>query len=366
MESANDAAGLGVELSNPVSESGFGRLRQLGVASWSAVGVILLVVVVAGGISALSGILTPLVIAVILGTVFEPVVTWLVKLRLPRTLAAAIVLLVATALAMVVAVVVVRGFIQQMPEITRQLLSGWDQLMAWVRSLDIDPAWIDQLRKAGSEYAGVAGRGAMGLATGAIFGAVSFGIGTFFALYFLFFVLRDGQIFPAWVARITGQDRELLAQIDVNVRQSLRGYFSGTAVTALITGPIFVIPLLLLGIPLVIPMIILYFFSSFVPYVGAWVTGAFAVLIAFGFGGAPAALIVALSLLVSNGVVQSAVNSWALGSSLNLHPVMVLLSTIIGGVVAGVLGMVLGPPVMSAIQKAWATVRSYRERSARV
>ena len=81
MNTANGTAGRMAGDDHPAGDSGFGRLRQLGVASWSAVGVILLVVVVAGGISALSGILTPLVIAVILGTVFEPVVTWLVKLR---------------------------------------------------------------------------------------------------------------------------------------------------------------------------------------------------------------------------------------------------------------------------------------------
>ena len=95
------------------------------------------------------------------------------------------------------------------------------------------------------------------------------------------------------------------------------------------------------------------------PYIGAWITGAFAVLIAFGFGGPSAALIVGIALLVSNGPIQNAVLSWALGSSLSVHPVLVLLSTIAGGVVAGALGMVLGPPVVSATQKALATLRNY-------
>ena len=45
----------------------------------------------------------------------------------------------------------------------------------------------------------------------------------------LFFVLRDGRMFPGWVARVTGQDKELFAEIDTQVQHSLRGYFSGTA-----------------------------------------------------------------------------------------------------------------------------------------
>lgn len=105
------------------------------------------------------------------------------------------------------------------------------------------------------------------------------------------------------MTRVTGRDEALVTAIDENVRQSLRGYFTGTA------------------------------------------------------------LIVALSLLVSNGPIQNVVLSWALGSSLKIHPVMVLISTIGGGVVEGILGMVLGPPVVSAVQKAVATVRNFRAAS---
>lgn len=340
----------------------FNRFRRHGITAWSAIGVILLAVLIAGGISALSGIIVPLVIAVILGTVLEPVVAWLVRHRMPRLLAAILVLFAAVTVAVAVAVAVLYGFMQQLPEISRQVLSGWGQALDWLHSLNIDPSWIEQLRAAADDTLSKLGQGAFGAVTGAVYGTVMLSVGSFFALYFLFFVLRDGRLFPGWLARVTTQDKALVTEIDAQVRQSIRGYFSGTAVTALITGPIFVLPLILLGIPLVIPMIVLYFFLSFVPYIGAWVTGAFAVLIAFGFGGASAALIVGLALLVSNGPLQNAVLSWALGSSLKIHPVMVLLSTIIGGVVAGILGMVLGPPVMSALQKALATVRAYRER----
>jgi predicted PurR-regulated permease PerM len=361
MSTVDESRPVPDQTSRVSGESEFSRIRRLGVMSWSAVGVILLAVLIAGGIAALSGILVPLIIAVILGTVLEPVVGWLTKLRVPRGLAAAIVLLAATALTAGIAVIVIRGFWHQLPEISQQLASGWTHALSWLRGLDIDPVWLERLSATGGEYLSVASSGALGVATGVVYGAISLAIGSFFALYFLYFVLRDGRVFPVWLARVSGRDEQLVTEIDANVRQSLRGYFSGTAITALITGPIFVIPLIVLGIPLVIPTVILYFFLSFIPFVGAWLTGAFAVLIAFGFGGPSAALIVALSLLVSNGPIQNVVLSWALGSSLKLHPVMVLLSTIGGGAIAGVLGMVLGPPVVSAIQKAVATVRSYRE-----
>ncbi|MDI9627973.1 MAG: AI-2E family transporter [Acidobacteriota bacterium] len=104
-----------------------------------------------------------------------------------------------------------------------------------------------------------------------------------------------------------------------------------------------------LQIPLAVPIFILYFFTSFIPFVGAWIAGAFAVLIAFGSGGVPAAVIIAVTILVSNGGIQSAVGSWALGTSLKMHPISVLLATIVGGTVAGIIGMVLGAPLLAAV-----------------
>jgi len=144
------------------------------------------------------------------------------------------------------------------------------------------------------------------------------------------------------------------------VQQSLRGYFKGIAITTMVTAPIFMVPLLLLNVPLAGSIFILYFLLSFIPFLGAWITGAFAVLIAFGSGGAPTAAIIGITFLISNGTIQSAVSSWALGSALRIHPMVVLLSTLIGGTVAGLIGMILAPPLVAATIQSFAVVKERR------
>lgn len=334
------------------------RLTTAGNASWSALGVILLVLVAAAAASSLSGILVPLVVAVIFGAVLEPLVSWLVRHHAPRALAAAVGLLVTVVAVVGLSAIVTWGFVGQLPQISDQLGAGWERAAAWARSLDVEAASLAQVRAALTDMAPQAGMGLLGFLARTVYGVVSLGIGSFFGLFFLFFFLKDGHLFPAWLAGVTGQDTQVVAQVDGHVRSSLRGYFRGTALTAVLTGPIFAVPLLLLRIPLVVPILILYFFLSFIPFAGAWITGVFAVLIAFGSGGPVAALIVAASLLVSNGTIQSAVSSWALGSTLRMHPVMVLLATLIGGVYAGILGMVLGAPLLAAVRTSVAALRA--------
>lgn len=338
----------------------YARVKSLGVLAWSALGVIALVVVIFLGVSAVSGILIPLAIAVILGVVLEPLVEFLERRGLPNSLATVVTLLIALGVAAGTVVIVIRGFVDQWPEIYRQLIDGWNDFAAWAQTLDIDDAWLDRARAGVEDLAPAVGSGVLGAVSSTVYGAISLVMGIFFGAFFLFFVLRDGRRFAAWLAPTLHLDLGTVNEVTAISRQSIRGYFRGTAVTAILTAPIFMIPLLLLGVPLAIPIFILYFFLSFVPFLGAWIAGAFVVLIAFGSGGTTAAAIMAVTFLISNGTVQSAVSSWALGSSLRLHPVSVLLATIIGGTVAGLLGMVLGAPVLAAVVKSVEAVRRRR------
>ena len=275
------------------------RLRRLGRSAWALLGIIAVVVVAATAIGAIRGIVVPLVIAVILGTVLEPLVEWLERRGLPRTLATVVSLLTAVAAGIGMVFIVVWGFLKQLPEISAQLALGWDSFVQWGRSLDIDAIWLERARETVQEYAPRVSQGILGAVSSTFSGAVSFGIGAFFAIFFLFFVLRDARTFPEWLANVTNLDARAVAEVASAAKESIRGYFKGIGITALITAPIFMIPLLLLKVPLAVPIFILYFFLSFIPFIGAWLTGAFAVLIAFSTGGASAALIVSLSQLPS-------------------------------------------------------------------
>lgn len=338
-------------------------IKKLGSLSWSILGIVAVVVITAIALGAIRGIFVPLVIAIVFGTILEPFDILLEKWRLKPALASLISMLVAILILLTTAVILVLGFLDQLPEIAVHMMKGWQSFLVWARELDLDPLWLDQIRVTAEGYLPHISQGMLGAISSTFSGAISFGLGSFFALFFLFFVLRDGRKFPGWFASATKLDAGITQQVDFITRDSIRGYFKGTAITALITAPIFIIPLLILKVPLVFSLFIMYFFLSFVPYIGAWITGLFAVLIAFGSGGSTAALIVALSLLISNGAIQSAVSSWALGSSLKMHPVLVLLATIIGGTIAGALGMILAPPLLAAFIKSSAAIRAHNTAS---
>ena len=168
------------------------RVLRLGKASWAAVGVIVLLVILAVGVGAISGIVAPLVVAFIIGVVMEPLVSRLERWGLSRALASVAALVVAVALAAGVIVVIVRGFVSELPKIYDQLGEGWNSFVAWGRTLDLDPLMLERVRASLDEYAPQVTQGLVGVASGTFSGALALAVGTFFALFFLFFVLRDG------------------------------------------------------------------------------------------------------------------------------------------------------------------------------
>ncbi len=336
-------------------------VRRWGKDSWAALGVIALVVVVFYGLGLLGSIVVPVTVAVILGVLTQPLVNWMENHGVARSLAATTVLLLLQIAVAGLIALTVWGVAKQLPEMSVRLFHGWESFINWVQGWDVDGVWLERMRSQLVGLAPSAGAGIAGAVAATVSSTLTFLVAAFFSIFVLFFVLRDGRNFPNWLARTVGYDPTVVQQVAGATTDALQGYFRSTALTALITAPIFIIPLLILRVPLVIPIFLLYFFLSFIPYLGAFATGIFAVLIAFGSHGATAALIVLVSLLISNGAIQNAVLSWTMGSSLDIHPVTVLIATMVGGVLGGMLGMILGAPLAAAFLKSSRIVRNYEQ-----
>jgi predicted PurR-regulated permease PerM len=334
-------------------------LSRFGVTSWLVVGVLVVAGAALSAVGTLGSLLTPLVAALILAVLFQPVVTVLANRGVPRTLAALAAMLLVLVMLVGLLWVVIGGFVQWVPEIGDQLSAGWHAIRDWLVSLELETEWIDSLRTKVQQALPSLGLGLAGWLGSTVTSIVGLFIGLYFGVYVLFYLLRDSAVFISWATRNSQIRPDLVGDVFSDAARSIRGYFRGTALTAAITAAIVAIPLIVLDVPLVIPILVLYFFTSFIPYLGAFVAGAFAVIIALGSGGAETAFIVLIAVIISNGGIQTAINNWALGTSLNLHPLAVLLATTVGGAVAGVAGMILGAPALALAVQVTTRLREY-------
>jgi predicted PurR-regulated permease PerM len=321
-------------------------LRAAGIRAWAIVGIIVLAILLYTGFSTFSSFILPLIVAVVLGMIFEPVASVLARV-MPRRIASLLVLVGIIVLAIVVVAIVVIGVIDQGPEIVFQTQSAIDLARDWLADQGVEVVVIEDAREQLSGFVDDALPGLLSALPGAFSGISSFAVGTFIALFILYFVIAEWESLASWVGAHLGVPAALGEGIVGDATRSFRDYFY---VLTLSSAPVAVmvwLTALLLGVPLAFTIGLVTFVTSYVPYLGALVSSIFALLIAFGHDGIVPALIMLVVILVAQNVVQPIVQRQLERNALDLHPIVGFGSTIVGSVLFGILGATLSAPFVA-------------------
>jgi len=323
-------------------------LRNLGRSSWLLVGVLLLVVGLIWLLAETYTIVGPMVCALIVSVVAMPVVRLLDR-HMPRALAAAIVLLAVVAIAVLVVVIVVAGITGQSAALSAEAAAGADKIRGWLQSAGVDSSSASGATTTAKHAAPqIISTLVHGIVHG-IAGLASLVFGMSFAALGTFFLLKDGPMMRGWLDRHLGVPAPLARTITGSVITSLRGYFRGVTLVAAFNGVVVGLAALVLDVPLAGTIAVVTFVTAYVPYIGAVVAGAFAVLLALGAQGTGVAVAMFVVVILANGLLQNIVQPFAMGSALDLNPLVVLVVTIGAGCLFGMLGLVLAAPTVSAI-----------------
>jgi putative heme transporter len=341
-----------------------GWLRDLGVTSWLLVGVTLLLVGLVWLMSLTSTIVLPVITAAVVAAVASPLVDAIARLRIPRTLAAILLLVALVALGVGFVVLIVAGITSQSSDLSGHLSDAKDTIEGWLNDLGVDPSTA---KSASDDASSSISSSVSGLLQGVVSGIKDLsGLAFFLALtaLSLVFLLKDGPMIRAWVERHSGVPLPVAHTVSERVLQSLRGYFFGVTIVAAFNAVVVTIGGLILGVPLIGTIAVVTFLGAYVPYLGAWGAGAFAVLVALGGAGTDAAIGMAVLQLLANGLLQQLVQPIAYGAALGIHPLAVLIVTIGGGALFGAVGLILAAPLTAAITKISADLARARAEEA--
>jgi putative heme transporter len=323
-------------------------LRDIGLTAWLLVGVTLFLVGSVWVLSLTHTIVLPVIAAAVVASVASPLVGWLHGHGLPRGLGAGLLLLAIVVLGVLVVLIVVAGITSETDDLSGHLSDAKNTIEGWARDLGVDESKAtDAKNETSSQVSGAVGALLTGLGTGIL--ALS-SLAFFLALtaLSLFFLLKDGPTIRAWGERHLGIPVPVAHTISQRILESLRGYFLGVTIVAAFNGVVVGLGALLLGVPLAATLAVVTFLAAYVPYLGAWTAGAFAVLIALGGAGTDAAVGMIVVQLLANGLLQQLVQPFAMGAALGIHPLAVLVVTIAGGALFGAVGLILAAPLTAA------------------
>jgi predicted PurR-regulated permease PerM len=335
------------------------RVPRLGVWAWSFVGFVVASVIVAIALGAVSEIVLPMTFAAVLAVVFRPLVGTLQRRGLKPTLAAGLVVLGLLALMVGVVVGTVRGVTEQADEIGASADAALERAAADTDALGIDQGDLDAARAAVEDAAPM-------ITTGVLAGVVS-GIGTLVAVasglilgaLIMYYLLKDGtRLRRAVVAQVDASLRDEVDDFIGDACRILRDYGRGRTVMSAIVAAVVGLAALLLGLPLVFTIVVVNFIGGYIPYIGAFLGGGLAVIVALGDGGLAEAAVMLVVVLVANLVLENFVEPKVMGRTLDVHPLVVLVVTALGGLLGGIVGLILAVPAWVIAGNAIGRLRS--------
>ncbi len=321
------------------------RLIVVGVVGWALLTFISMVRIV----------VIPLAIALLLSALLAPSVGWLLRARLPRSLATFLVLIGGLAAVGGTLTLVINQFIDGVPELTENATKGVRQIQQWARTgplhlsdeqvnsaIDSAQRWVnantDQLTQTTVSTAATLAE----IFTGAVL-----------VLFATFFFLRDGRKIWRFLVRLFPVNaRWSLADAGDASWATLGSYVRATVLVAFIDAVGIGLATAILEVQFALPLAALVFLGAFIPIVGATLSGTVAVLVALVDKGWVIALILLGAVILVQQVEGHILQPLIMGRAVAIHPLVIIIGIAAGAILAGIVGALVAVPLIAVLNTA--------------
>ncbi|MFF9909107.1 AI-2E family transporter [Streptomyces sp. NPDC013457] len=290
------------------------------------------------------------VVALLVTALLQPTVARLHRSGLPRGPATALTATCGFVLLGLVGWFVVWQVLDNLGDLSDRVQEGIDELKQWLidSPLHVTEQQINDIAdnlsdSIGTSTSELASTGLQGVTV-----LVEVITGLLLAMFATLFLLYDGKRIWRWTLKLVPAGaRPGVAGAGPRAWRTLTAYVRGTMIVAMIDAVFIGLGIYFLGVPLAVPIGVVIFLSSFVPLVGAVVSGALAVVVALVTEGVFTALMALMVVLVVQQIEGHVLQPFILGRAVRVHPLAVVLAVATGGTVAGIGGAVVAVPLVA-------------------
>ncbi|WP_019310185.1 AI-2E family transporter [Kocuria rhizophila] len=320
--------------------------------SWRVLLIIAGVGVIGWLLSHVTTVLIPVLLAALAAGLLSPAVRWLRSKGIPAAFAAITVELGLILLVLGLLTLAGQQIIVGFAQLSSNVVAGFQQLMGMLEDSRLNIS-TDTINQWFSELGSTLQANSDAILSGAMkFGSTASNIvtGTVIALFVLLFFLMDGE--SIWLFLVKLFPRRARPAVNGAGRKgwiSLAQYVRIQVFVAFVDAVGIGLGAFLLNVPLALPIGVLVFLASFIPIVGAVLTGAVAVLVALVAVSPAIALAMLLVVLAVQQIESNILQPLVMGKAVSLHPVAVFLAVSAGSVLFGIIGALFAVPLMAVL-----------------
>jgi predicted PurR-regulated permease PerM len=240
----------------------------------------------------------------------------------------------------------VNDFVQAVPGYVDDLTKGSGRLGFLQTKYHI----VDRIRDAINSGGASKVLGLTGTALAITKSVVGIVIGTITIAFLTFFMLLEG---PAWMDRFYGllpeRSRSRWRAVGHDIYRTVGGYVTGNLLISLIAGTLTTAVLLALGVPYAVALGVIVAILDLIPLAGATIAAVVIGTVAF-LHTVTAGIVIIVFFVVYQQIENHFLQPVIYGRTVQLSPLVVLISVLIGAKLAGILGALGAIPVAGAIQ----------------
>ncbi|HFI0054526.1 TPA: AI-2E family transporter [Streptococcus suis] len=305
-------------------------------------------------------ILLPMLLTGLLYYLLNPIVDWLEKYKISRTVAISV-------LFVLIGLLLVWGLAVAIPSIQGQVVSFTQNLPSNIQKIEgqvttlleneqfaqFRPTALEILNKVNDQivsYAQKFSSSAVNWASSLISTASQIIVAILIMPFILFYLLRDGQHLNGHVTQyLPTKWRSSVSKVLTDVNSQLSNYVRGQVTVAIIVALMFSFMFSVIGLSYPITLGVMAGFLNLIPYLGSFLAMIPAVVL--GLIAGPVMLVkVLIVFMVEQTIEGRFVTPLIIGSSLSIHPITILFVLLTAGQMYGVLGVLLGIPIYASIK----------------
>ncbi|HEL2298130.1 TPA: AI-2E family transporter [Streptococcus suis] len=305
-------------------------------------------------------VLLPMILTGLLYYLLNPMVDWMEKHKISRTVGISI-------LFVLISLLIIWGLAVAIPSIQEQVTSFAQNLPANIQKIEgqvtsllqdqrfeqFRPTALELLNKVNDQavaYAQKFSTSAVNWASNLISTASQIIVAVLIMPFILFYLLRDGQYLNKHITQyLPTKWREPIGTVLSDVNGQLSNYVRGQVTVAIIVALMFSVMFSIIGLSYPITLGVMAGFLNLIPYLGSFLAMIPAVIL--GLIAGPTMLIKVLVVFMIEQTIEGRfVTPLIIGSSLSIHPITILFVLLTAGQMYGVLGVLLGIPIYASIK----------------
>lgn len=333
------------------------QARRIGITVWTGIGILVLGGMLFWLLAQASVIVIPVVFAMVIVYILNPIVWRLAKRGVPRAIGTLVAYLVAIAVLLLVVVFTAPAIREQALQLVDQLPTIYDDFVALVERLlgfvGVDIELPDFAHIA--EFIGDADADLQATLQDLLTRAFDIALSVFEALVLFlvapviaFYILADLPRVGETAVELLPEDAQAeTLHVAERLGRALGGFVRGQLLAASFVALLSAIGYRLIGLDLWLIIAIIAGLFNMIPFVGPWIAGILAVGVALVSGDFTTVLLAAIVALAVQQLDNHFVSPLVLRATVKLHPALIILALLVGGSIGGLLGVVLAVPVLA-------------------